>query len=209
MPCLSVLSLAIIIDHFRRGPPNTMERENDFSYGVAAYSGRGPEFAGAYYVSCLGGYLRNTCHHQGGMHRGGFSVYIRYRLAKGPRLENGGDCSFSNASQHIKSGSRGLLPAPSPLGTVHATFTAHGSSISKGNPCEAARLCHFLVASIFIRRSRTRLSEIIFASLIMSASCKVSGVFRHVRVGCGPDFHMSANTNGTDPDQLIDFGRSL
>jgi len=31
LPCLSVLSLAIIIDHFRRAPPNTMERENDFS----------------------------------------------------------------------------------------------------------------------------------------------------------------------------------
>ena len=34
-----------------------------------------------------------------------------------------------------QSGSRGLLPAPSPLRTVRATFTAHGSSISKGHSC--------------------------------------------------------------------------
>jgi len=31
-------------------------------------------------------------------------------------------------------GSRGLSPVPGPLGTVHATFTAHGSSISKRQP---------------------------------------------------------------------------
>jgi hypothetical protein len=49
-------------------------------------------------------------------------------------------------------GSRGLLPAPSPLGTVHAAFAAHGSSISKGNPCEAARLCYFLVIPLEVTR---------------------------------------------------------
>jgi hypothetical protein len=32
------------------------------------------------------------------------------------------------------SGSRELLPAPSPLRTVHDSFPSHGSSISKANP---------------------------------------------------------------------------
>jgi hypothetical protein len=32
-------------------------------------------------------------------------------------------------------GSRGLLPAPSPLRTGHDSFPSHGSSPSKANPC--------------------------------------------------------------------------
>jgi len=63
------------------------------------------------------------------------------------------------------SGSRGLSPAPSPLGTVHETFASHGSGVSESGPCGAARLCHFLIASALIRRSRIRLSEIILLPL--------------------------------------------
>ena len=47
------------------------------------------------------------------------------------------------------------------------------------------------------------------AFLMVSAPCKVSGVFRHIRVSCGPDFHVSANTNRSDLNQLIDLGHPL
>ena len=87
-------------------------------------------------------------------------------------------------------GRSGASRPHSPLGTVRDSFPSYGSSISKGSPCGAARLCCLLSRNhglIFPGgHGRQQL-----AFLLIPTAPEVAGVFGQVRISIRFDLHIS------------------
>lgn len=95
------------------------------------------------------------------------------------------------------SGSRELLPAPSPLRTVRASFPAHGSSIPKANPCRTTRLFHSrTITQFLILKHKPSILEVLL-------------IFRVIGVRGSSDFNVSCYLHPAWVKKLIDAVTSL